>query len=438
MNHLPDNVCRIIDQKIIYIIGCLTAVLILFQANFSFGKFQINMNLADVLAICGATIALLHKNNNVHFKIPHTLPFIILCSLVFVLALAIGWLKFGFTNFAFVNKFLGVCILFGYSAIGALFISIFRMEGLLLLAKIMIASMIVILSIKLLINIVHYSEIFGDKLIINPILSGYANNRNAFAIQLLSLLCLQYFVPNLKNIFVTSFFTACLFLTYSRSAMITYATLFGIWYFGRFVDRAYMRKVILYSCAIAIVIFIMEFLVHNIVIWLKSISAWLHNTPAPINIGMFDLVNFSPASSDPQRMYSIFEALKLWWDSPWFGIGLGGFVNHEMLKNQTFLVIHNSFIWILTEFGVIGGSVFAWYGLRIIAHFYHHAKKLNPMHWVPQDQILLGLTIIFILMGNAHEIFYQRIFWFLFGMCIVSFKPDTENERATNLQYSMQ
>lgn len=415
-----DNFIRAIDVKLIYAIGCITSILIFFQASFMFDKFHINLNLADMLSICGISIVFIrrHHNNQLQFNLPYVQSFILASTLAFATALIIGWHKFGFSTFAFFNKFLGLFILFGYAAVGALFIHGHGIRGLRVLTRIMLTVLATLIAYELFINILYSSHILETAYLNDLSLAGYANNRNAFAFQIMCALCLQFTLKEIKNSWITSLLLSGIILTYSRSAIITTFILVNVFYYFKFITTAELKKYLYQIIVITVSVllienaayYILEFF-RNVFLGIKTEHYWT----------ILSNKNFSPATSNSQRMYTILEGFKLWKENPFFGIGLGGFVNLELQKNNAFLVIHNSFLWILTEFGIFGASVFLLYGLVILKHMYSLLKQ-KAFNWPTQDRIVLGLLIVFGLMANAHEVFYQRIFWFLIGAAIVSYK----------------
>ena len=92
-----------------------------------------------------------------------------------------------------------------------------------------------------------------------------------------------------------------------------------------------------------------------------------------------------------------------------FGAGLGVFI----AKSSAWLghpqVIHSTPLWILAEFGLVGVAVMGW-AFFLLAN---HATRLGK--FLPARRILLLLIMAFAIFSLAHEIFFQRIFWFVLG-----------------------
>jgi O-antigen ligase len=105
------------------------------------------------------------------------------------------------------------------------------------------------------------------------------------------------------------------------------------------------------------------------------------------------------------------HALKMWLDSPIFGIGLGTFIarSPEFLVGR--FVIHSTPLWLLTEFGLFGVSLLAWSCRNFIKYiFKKDFSRVEANH-----ASLVLVLIAFGIFGLFHEIFYQRLFWFSLG-----------------------
>jgi putative inorganic carbon (hco3(-)) transporter len=94
---------------------------------------------------------------------------------------------------------------------------------------------------------------------------------------------------------------------------------------------------------------------------------------------------------------------------PFFGGGIGNFSD---LEGQ---MVHNSSVWFLTDFGLVGFTVFAcfvgWFFLRS-----YHAYRLAPPAEKP---IVLGIILALVAMAGLSmgiEAFYQRHWWLAFAL----------------------
>ncbi len=432
MSTYKNEIIDALESKSAYIIGILTCILIFFHAKFSFNQLELNLNLADVLSILTACVFMLEiKNVNIQFILPHVYKFLIFMLCAFAFAFLNGALKFGFTSYIFVSKFLGLFILLGYMSIGAAFKSSFGHAGVKMLVQIMIATLLTIMAIKICLNLLYFSQVFRETFIINPILSGYANNRNAFSLQLLCAACLSLIYLQ-RHEFATATLLAGVVFTYSRSALITMFILTAAIYFTHMLDTKKLFRIILFTVLTTAIIFTAQILVtYGFNVYRAYLArGTIDYMPNPVELS-WNL--YSYASSNAQRLYTLIEGTKLWFSHPLTGIGLGGFVQHELAKNQIFLVIHNTFLWILVEFGILGASVFIWYTGIVIRYFYMKYKTSGANRFHKDEKALALILLTFACMASAHEMFYQRIIWLIIGLLVtIPYRHDTYDKTGSN------
>lgn len=416
----------IVDKRLIYCMACIAAILIFFQAHFVCGKVNVNINIADIFAICGFVIVILSKSTfeNTRFRIPHVKTFFLCAFTAFSMAFLWGLYRFGFTGFAFFSKFMGFFVLVGYFSVGFLFIEQTGAEkGFKILLGLMTTVLVCIIIFQIMRHILEVVGLMKYNYY-HSSLSGYAGNRNAFAMQILCVAAMRLATLSsskkllyYRNCWLLAILFSGIFFTYSRSAIITSIFLFSLYRGLCFMTTKELRDIGIKIFLVVAGVFLLE----NILCFL--INSW--EAALDIQLGarsMFTMQQYSPTTSDPQRLYSIVEGLRLWVRNPFLGIGLGGFFHHEIIKNGLPLVIHNTFIWILTEFGIIGSSIFFLYGFTILKYLYNLILSRKASLWSIQDKLIFNLVIIFLLMGSAHEIFYQRIFWFILGAAIVAYR----------------
>ena len=103
------------------------------------------------------------------------------------------------------------------------------------------------------------------------------------------------------------------------------------------------------------------------------------------------------------------HGLEMWQQSPVLGAGLGVFHAKSPVWMGHPQVIHSTSLWILAEFGLLGGAVFGW-AFFLLAR---HATRFGRTQ--PARRILLLMLLVFSIFSLAHELFYQRIFWLVLG-----------------------
>ena len=110
------------------------------------------------------------------------------------------------------------------------------------------------------------------------------------------------------------------------------------------------------------------------------------------------------------RFSMMLSALKAFTRSPLWGIGLGVF---SSLESSQGLIIHNTFLWLLTETGIVGLLIF---GLFMVAIWlaYRRAKVVGD-----DEAIALAAAVkawLGLMLGI--EALYQRHFWFLCALIV--------------------
>lgn len=83
-------------------------------------------------------------------------------------------------------------------------------------------------------------------------------------------------------------------------------------------------------------------------------------------------------------------------------------------------MIHSVPIWILAEFGLLGAAFFGWFFLSCGGWFLKRLRKESAL----AAYVGLWSLGVFLVFGLAHDIFYQRLFWFMLGACLTAARPD--------------
>jgi O-antigen ligase len=116
------------------------------------------------------------------------------------------------------------------------------------------------------------------------------------------------------------------------------------------------------------------------------------------------------AQSDTEHLTTVAEGLRLFSGSPIIGTGIGFYVQQHLGQTVAFPVIHSTAAWLLAETGLVGffafAAPFAW--LLVSGWFRRHSNDLSA-------QIIVPVLVAFAITSLAHELLYQRPFWFLLG-----------------------
>jgi hypothetical protein len=393
-----------IEKAAAWVIGMAVAVAVFFQIHLTLPEGAINVNLADPFAILALATLTLHTLYYQQAPVWLYRRFnLSLCaiSLLLLFGFLRGLPEIGITQWALGGRLLGWLVLLGYLSAGYLFVSNVGAHGLRRLTESLIATAAVIIVLQV-------SQRLLESWGLNPGVQlthnfeGYAGNRNAFAFQLLAVTALllgyskvyaRYSIlmsrPTIAWIFsvLLGLLLAGLAWSASRAGCITGLLVLLVAGYGRLADRRMIGWGLIFAAMIWVGV------------WLLFL---LEGTSAIQSSISFE-------SSNSERIAMMMYALELWSQSPLFGTGLGVLV----VKSQAWLgypqIVHSTPLWILAEFGLVGLMVMGW-GFFLLVCFAVRLGKNQPARWG-----LFLLLFIFAIFSLAHEIFYQRIFWFVMG-----------------------
>lgn len=136
------------------------------------------------------------------------------------------------------------------------------------------------------------------------------------------------------------------------------------------------------------------------------------------------------------RTDSYIRAIEMWQAAPVFGAGLGVFYDKERklaAPKRPALQIHNTALWMLVEFGVFGLSMFVILIIGVAVFLYRSFCQFRDHEPLVGDLALAGLMIlpVWATMSLAHEMMYQRVPWFILGLCAgATFLTGSEQRKA--------
>lgn len=116
------------------------------------------------------------------------------------------------------------------------------------------------------------------------------------------------------------------------------------------------------------------------------------------------------------------RAIAAWRKAPLFGTGLGTFLLREQQLAKTdgaALQVHNTALWLLSEFGIVGLAVFAGCYFGFLLFLYRARGRLAERDPPLAAAVVAGLLIMVAWGADSlvHELMYQRLPWFILGMC---------------------
>lgn len=397
-----------IEKFSAWILSMAVAVTVFFQVHVPLSSGPINLNLADPFAILSLAAVSLHVLFARQFPAWRVSQFNLalgVISLLLLLGFVHGWSEVGITQWALGGRLLGWLVLLGYLSAGYVIVANVGTHGLRRFAETLIATSVVIVVLQVALRLLnHWGVPLGVRLPDN--FEGYASNRNAFAFQLLACMALllgysQVYsryssgIHRMGRLWVFSLLfgilLAGLVWSGSRTGMVVVVIVLLLAWFGRLADR----RIVCWGGIFAVLLWV---------------SVWLLAQKGPIPGSDISIQsNFSNESSNLEHRDTLIHGLEMWQQSPIFGAGLGVFYTKSPIWVNHPQVIHSTPLWILAEFGLVGGAVFGW----IFFMLSRHAIQFRTSQ--PASRILLMLLASFILFSLAHEISYQRIFWLILG-----------------------
>lgn len=383
-----------LEDAAVWCLTLMVGVLVFFQLHVQFGDGHLNINLADPFAVLIFSIVILNsvlKRELPKWNVPWFNGCLLFISLAYAYSYFVGVFSFGNTGWAS-GKLIGWVVILGYLFAGYLVVRHFQRSGFLRLSQLMLVTITIILLVNIVMWILHVNNIvvFAN---FHYILEAYSGNRNALAFQVLVVFCLTLsFSPIYIRLaggggrtslltLSLSIMVAAVLITASRSAMGTLFVVLAVAFVFGMVRRIYVFKVACFG------------------VFLFSGS----------HVGAFAALPISSESSDLARWALIVESFNMWIENPIFGAGLGAFYYNSFDLIGFSVVVHNTALWVLAEFGLVGFLIFI---VPFLLIFKYAVIGCNERF---VSNALILLLLVFSLMSLFHEVFYQRTFWLALG-----------------------
>ncbi len=458
-----------------YVFGAITAALVLFQIKVSFGSTDLSVNLADpfaVLSFASVCMPILTHRELPKWGSPMFNHSLSLFAVALLVAFTVGYFKIGVTAWALGGRLTGYMVVLGYLSSGYLIAHHLGPLGFSIVIRILgiTASCIVLTQVllkSLNVDLFQHSAQLAFE--------GFVGNRNAFAFQLIVIVCLlltqfntnyKLTKPTLMVPLMVGLCVAGVLLSGSRTGIAVIAVIFGT----SLALRISPLDKLITSIGISLVAITpfyfgaqlcrwlftvlhwLHFVFHTVLQWLqrayRCLYTWIHpdgGHQLPDQVPQWATPQWatpqwatpqwatpqwapqwSSQSSDHMRFKANIMALQNWLHDPVFGTGLGTFIADSERLLGLKIVVHNTPIWILTEFGIFGFSLFLFMAWTLARHL----LRVKAWHGTPQQKALMLTLIAFMLFCQLHEILYQRIFWLAIGISLAAANVKLRSKQA--------
>jgi uncharacterized membrane protein YbhN (UPF0104 family) len=381
----------------------MTAAFILFQIQVPLERGWVNISPADLPAATIGILALFRFGPSFR-KADAVLLFAFLGTGLIMFSYLHGYLTFGKSEWATARVF-GWFVLLAYAVAGATLASASEAGGPKRLAlTIGIAGAVIVI----------FSVALGVFTIVPKRLEGFAGNANAMAFQLL--VCIGAVLALLRDqrwwLPLVLVLAGGVILTGSLMGVLA-LTIVGI------VGFALVRRQANRSALKPIAMGTGTFVILSTAVDIVYFSTGFH----PLE-GLFSVrPKYEIIASNLERLRTIIDGWQLFAAHPVFGAGLGYFYEHVSRADGSALVIHSTPIWLLAELGILG------FGLA--AAFTVHLVRTGVGAPISDRSVLLAVLITaFAIVGLVHDIFYQRVWWFVLGAALAMSRTQFQPHRA--------
>ncbi len=398
----------------------LASIAIFFNVHLPTTGGDLNINLADPLAIVGGALSVaywLERGALPRWRVPALNTLTVLALAVLVLAAIIGFVDFGFSVWAFRNRLGGWLLLLAYAATGALMVLNLGDDGRRMLLKGFVVGLtaIAVLAVGQLTYGLLGLTFFGEATPRN--LEGFSQNTNAFTFLLAGGICAIIALLRAEDsrskqriwVLAAAVLGTALVLTGSRAG---WGTLALVCLAALLIDRHLIKPVLKAVTAGAALVLLVAYMPT-----IDFAGGETAGSKTGITTNVFELQNNPDSNTvaDTERWVSINGGLRLWQENPIFGAGLGAYFEETKQAGKP-LVTHNTLVWLLAETGLFGFLAFFAAGLTIL---WAMMRRLRDPTDVGATTIFLFL-LAFASMSMVHELLYQRVLWFVLGVCLAS------------------
>jgi hypothetical protein len=385
------------EQALAWCLPIIVAVFVLFQIYVPIRSGLLNVNLADPVAMLAGVLFVLQaikQRQLPQWRVGYLNLSVAAATVVLSGSLLLGAYRFGWTDWALVNRFFGWFILLAFAATGALIVTAGGRDAfkIILLTYAGAAAAVALLEI-ILVLVSALGVSLPPALIIPRSIVAFSQNHNFFAFQLLMAMAAALVLVRGRNlrILLWTVMLAAFWFTGSRTGWISIACVLAT---SIYLRAAPIREIAMSIICAGCIIMIM---------------AILQTTS-----GALEYIQIVPSSaSTHERIITIIGGWNLFIAHPIFGAGLGAFRNEHILAASGIpLVIHSTAFWLLAELGLVGFLTFSVPAVYVWATEWFHARHQ------PESAVITLCFVALAVMSAPADMFYQRTFWLLIGAAL--------------------
>ena len=404
---------QIVDfDRLVLILAVALPVGTVIQFSLPVGRTGLAVTLSD--AVVAVTVPLLaveaiwHRRPQIESLVPRLLLWLSLMSAVLIIGLLIAYLRVGIQPWA-ATRLLGWFALLGHLVVAARIASDPQAQRLALRVFIVCAAASVCLDIG---KTIESSVLVSEETCRWAMPAfGLMQNPNAFAFILLTA-CAVIIGESQRDLFgksigvnmIVVILVIGIGLTASRSAWVSLAAVIGI--ASMFRETRQPRLGLGIAIGVAAVVLLSALLVCKT----SAVGDHAKVVASALSDAKLD-------GSNIERLYTWRRALELFAAHPLFGAGFGAFLEAELARGSTPLIIHSTPLWLLAEGGLVGASAYVMFGIAIAVALISRIRSGPDV--IRQDAITALLVAAgFAVMSLLQELLYQRCLWVVLSLLI--------------------
>jgi hypothetical protein len=405
-------------QALAWILPLMAAVFVLFQVYLPIGSGLLNVNLADPVVILGGSLFVLRAVSRKQlpaWRVPYVNLFAVLATLALALSLLVGVSRFGWTDWALVNRFAGWFVLLAYASTGALITSFAGMRALRVMAATYAGAAAGVVLVEVAMVLLNALGVKARDFVALDGIQGFAQNHNFLAFQLLmAASAILVFFSGASKRALLGLLLVALWFAGSRSGWISIGCILAAALYSKHLG---IRDLVA-AVGCAVVAGVLVLLLQILAPYLPFGGAEYGAEPVVPHI-------FPTEASSSERLLTLVGGWKMFADHPIFGAGLGAFRNLNILATSGIpLVIHSTALWLLAELGLLGFLIFA------IPGFYVWFSQWRAVRSDPAAAIIAFCFLGFAVMSGPADMVYQRTFWLMVGAALAVPRPIESGSEA--------